>query len=159
MRAAMRAHLFVPVLVVLAAPAAAQDFGKLGFMAGCWQGQTGKDQFVEENWTPPAENLMLGVARTLTGKRATSWEFTVIEKTDAGVLFVSMPSHQPTDTFRLKVLASEVASFERGGSEFPGVIMYRLTGDKAIIIRLEAPPGISEPSIEIRMNPVRCPGR
>ena len=155
----MRRLLVALLFVLPGAPAAAQDFGKLGFMAGCWQGQTGKDQFVEENWTPPAENLMLGVARTLTGKRATSWEFTAIVKTDSGTVFISMPSHQPADTFRLKVLASEVASFERGGTEFPGVIMYRLTGDKAIIIRLEAPPGLSEPSIEIRMNPVKCPGR
>lgn len=155
----MRNILTLLLLAGFAAPAAAQDFGKFGFMAGCWQGQTGKDELVEENWTPPAENLMLGVARTLTRKQATSWEFTAIERTDSGTIFISMVKGQPPDTFRLKVLAAEVASFERGGSEFPGVIMYRLTSDKTIIIRLEPPAGLSQPSVEIRMLPVKCAGR
>jgi hypothetical protein len=152
--------LIVPLLLSLAVtPVAGQNLSKLQFMAGCWQGQTGKDNVVEESWNAPSDQLMTAMARYFTRGKATSWEFTVIERTDSlGVLYISMPKGEQPDTFRLNVLADEVASFERGGSEFPGIIMYRRTSDGSNIVRLAPPPGLSDPAIEIRMERIKCPG-
>jgi hypothetical protein len=152
-----RSAIIVVAAVLGASPLAAQNFSKLGFMAGCWQGTTGKEQTVEENWTTPSDHLMLGVARYFTKKQAVSYEFTVIERTDTASYVISMPKDQPPDTFRLKMLVDEAASWERTGSTFPGRIMYRRASDGSLIVRLEAPPGSAEPSVEVRMLRGKCP--
>jgi hypothetical protein len=140
-----------------ASPLAAQDFKRFEFMVGCWQGTTGKDQVVQECWTPLAENMMLGMARYLTKDKATSYEFTAVEKSDSGVTWVSMPKGQAPDTFWLKLLADEVMSVTREGEEFPGLIMYRRTSDGELIVRLEAPTGVQQASVEIRMTRIKLP--
>jgi hypothetical protein len=153
-----RSVILGALLVLGTGPLAAQNLSKLHFMAGCWQGTTGKDQTVEENWTTPSDNLMLAVARYFKGKQATSYEFTVIERTDTATWVISMPKGEKPDTFRLKMLVDEVASWERGGDTFPGLIMYRLVSNGALIVRLEAPPALAQPSVEVRMTRVKCPG-
>jgi hypothetical protein len=145
------------LLSLVASPAAAQDFKKFGFMVGCWEGISGKDQVVQECWTPLTENMMLGMARYLTKKKATSYEFTAVEKGDSAVTWVSMPKGQPPDTFYLSRLQDEIMAVSRPGEEFPGTIMYRLTSDGQLIVRFEAPPGIQQPSVEIRMTRIKLP--
>jgi hypothetical protein len=152
-------YIYVGLLVTLgtASPLAAQDFKRFGFMVGCWQAPSGKDQVVQECWTPLAENMMLGMARYLTKDKATSYEFTAVEKSDSGVTWVSMPKGQPPDTFRLTLLADEVMTVSRDGDEFPGTIMYRRTSDGNLIVRFEAPPGVQQESVEIRMTRIKLP--
>lgn len=155
----MQRYLISLVLVLAgASPAAAQKLSKLQFMSGCWEGKTGKDDLVEETWNVPSDDMMTAMARYFTKGKATSWEFTVIERTDSlGILYISMPKAEKPDTFYLNVLADEVASFERRGTEFPGIIMYRRTSDGSNIVRLSPPPGLSDPSIEVRMERIKCP--
>lgn len=152
----------VPTLLALGAllgatPLAAQDFKRLDFMVGCWEGRTGKDDIVQECWTPVSENMMLGMARYLTKGKATSYEFTALEKGDSAITWVSMPKGQAPDTFVVRRIADEVITVGRDGDEFPGTIMYRRTSDGNLIVRLEAPPGLPQESIEIRMTRVRLP--
>ena len=148
----------IPLLMLLAAsPLAAQDFKKFDFMVGCWQGKTGKDQVVQECWTPLADNMMLGMARYLTKDKATSYEFTAVEKSDSGVTWVSMPKGQKPDTFRVARLQDEIMSVTREGEDFPGTIMYRRTSDGQLIVRLEAPPGVQQESVEIKMTRIKLP--
>lgn len=144
-------------LLAMAGPLAAQSLSRLEFMSGCWEGTLGKDQTVEENWTTPTDNLMLGVARYFKAKQATSYEFTAIERTDSVTYVISMPKGEKPDTFRLKTLANEVAAWEREGDTFPGRIMYRLVSNGSLIVRLEAPPAVAQPSVEVRMTRVKCP--
>lgn len=144
-------------LLAAAAPLAAQDFKRFEFMVGCWEGTIGKDQVVQECWTPLADNMMLGMARYLTKRTATSYEFTAVEKGDSGVTWVSMPKGETPDTFWLKTLVNDVMTVTREGDDFPGLIMYRLTSEGNLIVRLEAPAGSSQPSMEIRMRRIRLP--
>jgi hypothetical protein len=101
--------------------------------------------------------MMLGMARYLTKKKATSYEFTAVEKGDSAVTWVSMPKGQPPDTFYLSRLQDEIMAVTRPGEEFPGTIMYRLTSDGQLIVRFEAPAGIQQPSVEIRMTRIKLP--
>ena len=146
------------LMLATAGPAAAQNLQKLEFMSGCWEGRTGKDDLVEESWTSPSDELMTAMARYFSKGKATTWEFTAIQRTDSlGVLYISMPRGEAPDTFRLNLLADEVASFERKGTEFPGIIMYRRTSDGTNIVRLAPPPGLSDRAIEVRMVRIKCP--
>lgn len=149
----------VPLFLGLAGPLAAQswDMGRLKFMAGCWQGNLPNGSLVEEIWTPPSENLVLGLTRYLEKKRATGWEFTFIERTDTSVIFVPAPSGQKADTFHVQMLANEAASFARAGDDFPNVIFYRRASDGSLIARLEGP--VTGSSLEVRFTRVKCPGQ
>jgi hypothetical protein len=155
-----RLGLIVLVAVVLAHPAAAQDFRKLDFITGCWQGALSDGAVVEEIWTQPSENVMLGLTRYLdrNRKRVTNWEFTFIERTDSTVYFVPQTRGEKPDTFRVRVLTDEVAAWNREGDDYPASIMYRRTSDGAIIARLEPPAASAQSALELRMTRVKCPG-
>jgi hypothetical protein len=157
MRIAAAGSVLLTVGLCITRVAGAQDFGKLKFMAGCWQGLLGPDKVVEEIWTAPAENLMLATTRTLEKKRATSWEFTALERAEGTVFYISTPNGEVPDTFRLKFLVDEAATWERAGTEFPNRIMYRLASDGSLIVRLESEDA-SQAGFELRMRRLKCPG-
>jgi hypothetical protein len=151
--------LAAALLVAWAAPLSAQKFDKLEFMTGCWRAQTGKDEVAEETWSNPVENVMVGYTRYLAKDSATGWDFNHVRKTDSAVVLVLSPRDQPADTFRLKTLVDEFAVWQREGTKFPGLVMYRKASDGALIARLEAPPGVSQPSVEVRFLKAKCPGQ
>jgi hypothetical protein len=132
------------------------DFGKLKFMAGCWQGQLDKDTMVEEIWTTPSENLLLAITRYLKKDRASGYEFTRIQAADSGVVFAAASDGKPENVYLLKSLADEYVLFENDAKSFPNRIMYRLASDGSLIPRNE---GNEAPSIELRMKKVKCPGQ
>lgn len=153
-----------PVLLGLAGLAGAgsslfaQDMSRLRFMAGCWEGTRPDGTVIEEIWTAPSDNLMLGLTRYLAKKEATAWEFTSVERAEGTVLFVAQTRREAPDTFRVSMLVNEAARFERQSTDFPTVIFYRLTSDGSLIARLEGPPGYTPPSLELRFRRVKCPG-
>jgi hypothetical protein len=157
----MRSTSLISLLLLSAAPLAAQkiEFKKLEFMAGCWQGQTGKDQYVHEHWSQPNDSLVLGYTQYFTKDKPTNFDFNYIRRTDSTVYLVLSPHGQPSDSFKLKQLADEVVSWERGGSKFPGLVMYRKASDGDIIARLEAPPALQQQSVEVRFTRIKCPGQ
>ena len=158
----MRGSAFALLLLTAASPLSAQkveNLRKLDFMAGCWQAETGKDQTVQEHWSQPNDSLLLGYTQYFTKEKPTNWDFNYIRRTDTTVVLVLGPHGQPTDTFYLKTLADEVASWERTGNKFPGLVMYRKASDGALIARLEAPPSLAQPSVEVRFERGKCPGK
>ncbi|HEU4524290.1 MAG TPA: DUF6265 family protein, partial [Gemmatimonadales bacterium] len=70
MRAALAATALLPLLIGAPAPAPAPapaqgtspTLADLAFMAGCWRGPSGDGVTIEEYYTAPSENLMLGVS-------------------------------------------------------------------------------------------------
>lgn len=141
-----------------APPLAAQDFGKLKFMAGCWQGILPDRTVVEEWWMPPVEKLTLGVTRYLFKKGEVRWDFNRVEQPDSTVLLILQSQGETPDTFRLRTLVDEAAIWERGGSDFPLRVMYRLTSDKALIARVEGDENSTQ-DLELRMDRAKCPNR
>ncbi len=128
---------------------------KLDWMAGCWVGETGKDQRVEENWTSQSDNLMLAVTRYFTKDHVTGWEFTRIAVTDSGIVFAAASSGGPEHVYKLVTQASDYVLFARESREFPQRIIYRKASDGSLIPRNE---GVGAPSVELRLLPVRCAG-
>ena len=128
---------------------------KLDWLAGCWQAETGEGGRVEENWTSPSDNLMLATTRYLTKGVATGWEFTRIAADDSGIVFAAASNGKAEHIYRMVRQASEFILFERATTEFPQRIIYRRATDGALIPRNE---GEGQPSIELRMLRVRCPG-
>ena len=158
----MRATRLLIPLLLAAGPLAAQkmeNYKKLDFMAGCWHAQTGKDQTAEEFWSAPSETLMLGFTRYFNKGKLTNFDFNYIQKVDSTVFLVLGPHGEVPDTFRIKILTDDVASWSRAGTEFPGTVMYRKASNGDLIGRLEAPPGVEQSSVEVRFERGKCPGQ
>ena len=136
-----------------------ENYKKLDFMAGCWHAQTGKDNTVEEVWSMPTETIMLGYTRYFTKDKPTNWDFNYIVKAESTVYLILGPHGEVPDTFHLKVLNDEVASWSRTGTEFPGTVMYRKASNGDLIGRLEPPPGVEQTSVEVRFERMKCPGQ
>ncbi len=167
----MRLLPIATLLLAMTAPAAAQTpapadstrpktkpavkLEKLDWMAGCWAGETGKDDRVEEHWMQPSDNLMLATTRYLTKSTATGWEFTRIAATDSGIVFAAASNGKEEHVYTMTRQASEYIAFERKTTEFPQRIIYRRASDGTLIPRNE---GDGQQSIELRLQRVRCPG-
>jgi hypothetical protein len=63
---------------MILAVALAVTLQDIGWLAGDWQLTTGS-QCIEEMWTAPSNNLLVGMSRTVAGGRTTSFEFVRIE--------------------------------------------------------------------------------
>ena len=158
----MRATRLLIPLLLLATSAAAQkieSYKKLDFMAGCWYAQTGKDNTTEEMWSAPSETVMLGFTRYFNKGKLVNWDFNYVLKSDSSVYLVLGPHGEKPDTFRLKILNDEVASWSRTGTQFPGTVMYRKASNGDLIGRLEPPPGVEQASVEVRFERAKCPGQ
>ena len=138
-------------------PKPAVDFAKFKFLEGCWRGQVGKEEFVEEHWTSPSENLVLSTTRYFTKERATGYDFNRIEWVDSTVVLGLQSKGKPEDVYTLKTLVNEYMVFENlAKKDFPQRVIYRLTSDGSLIPRLE---GNDAPSVEVRFQRVKCPGQ
>src|SRR6185369_6910541 len=72
----------------------------LGWLAGDWQTIDGK-QCVEEHWTAPSTNMLVGTSRTVEDGRTVSFEFLRIEARPDGVYYVAQPGGRPPVDFKL----------------------------------------------------------
>ncbi len=113
----------------------------LAFMAGSWNGtfQAGtKGGVIEERYTTPSDNLILGTTRFLLDGRAVDFELTTLRAGEDGVVtLLPYPSGQRSeDGFRLTMVVrtgeSVQAVFEAPEHDFPKRVIYRSEGDRLL---------------------------
>ena len=159
-----RRSLVLAVLALLAAaPTAAQSdaapnnaLSALAFMSGCWRGEFGGGAALEEYYTAPASNLMLGVSRFLRGDRAVQYEFSRITTDSAGVVLLPFPGGKPSEhAFRMTESDEASALFEAPEHDFPKRIRYARGADGSLTARIDGGEGDARVQ-EWRMRAVPC---
>jgi hypothetical protein len=70
----------------------------IGWLAGSWH-IVSPAQCVEEQWTAPSGNMLVGMSRTVSGGRTTSFEFMRIEARADGIYYVAQPGGKPPVDF------------------------------------------------------------
>jgi Domain of unknown function (DUF6265) len=162
MRAAIAATILAGLLAgtVPEPPAdlASPTLADLAFMAGCWRGPSGDGTTIEEYYTAPAENLMLGVSRYTKARRVTSYEFTTIALEGGEIVLTPRPAGQQPAPFRLTRLDSTGAVWENPAHDFPTLIAYRRGPGDSLVARIEGPGRNGKRSAEWRMAGVACGG-
>ena len=128
----------------------------LGFMAGCWRGASGDGTTIEEYYTPPTDNLILGVSRYTKGTRVTSYEFATIAEEGGTIVLTPRPSGQQPVPFRLTGLDSTGAVWENPAHDFPRLIAYRRGPGDSLVARVEGPGRNGARAIEWRMGRADC---
>ena len=78
----------------------------IGWLAGEWR-IASPTRCVEEQWTAPSSNMLVGMSRTVSDGRTTSFEFMRIEARADGIYYVAQPGGRPPVDFKL---ASESAT-------------------------------------------------
>jgi hypothetical protein len=142
-----------PPVPSLAAPPTLAD---LAFMAGCWRGPSGDGATIEEYYTAPSDNLILGVSRYTKGARVTSYEFSTIAREGSEIVLTPRPSGQEPAPFRLTRLDSTGAVWENPSHDFPTLIAYRRGPRDSLVARIEGPGRDGKRSTEWRMGPASC---
>jgi len=156
-----------PVILALAvAPAEAQTASAglhdLAFMSGCWEGEfrgrNGAAGVIEEHYTSPSANVMLGTTRYLLDGSAVQFELTTIRASAAGVVLQPYPGGAASPaTFALTEAAGGRAVFEAPEHDFPRRITYRVTGEGRIAARIDDGTDDGQ-SMEWRLARAVCPG-
>lgn len=129
----------------------------LGFMAGCWRGTAEGGTVIDEYYTPPSENLILGVSRYTKGRRVISYEFaTIAAQGDSDLVLTPRPVGQSPADFSLTRLQPGMAVWSNPKHDFPQVISYRRLGSDSLAARIEGPGPNGTQSSEWKMGKVPC---
>jgi hypothetical protein len=116
------------IAAALALPlAASDDLSKLAFMSGCWEGNLGPSQVVEQ-WLPPAGATMIGMSRTIRDGKTTFTEFMMIKQEEgAWVMHIQLRLAAKSTPFKLTTVTDGEAAFDNPQHDFPKRILYRRT--------------------------------
>jgi hypothetical protein len=148
------------IVVVTGVPAGGgaerDSLRSFGFMAGCWRGPTRGGGVIEEYYTAPSANVMLGVTRYLQGDRVVEFEFTSIVREDSAIIVTPRPEGQQPAQFRVTRIARDSAVWENPTHDFPRRIAYRRLPGDTLVARIEGPGKEGTRSMEWRMTRVGC---
>ena len=113
----------------------------IAWLAGEWQLRSG-DRCVEEQWTAPSSNLLVGMGRTVAAGRTTSFEFMRIEARADGIYYVAQPSGKPPVDFKLASdSAAELVFVNPGHVDHLKKVIYRRGADGGLTARIEGENG------------------
>jgi hypothetical protein len=145
-------------LLVSASPGQAQTLGDLAFMSGCWEGPLSRGGTIEEFYSAPTDNLIVGTTRYVRDGQTVMFEFTQITTDDEGILLLPYPRGSASEhPFRLTALDDSLAVFEAPEHDFPKRISYIVVSPDAHIARIDDGTDGGK-SQEWRLSRVACPG-
>jgi len=124
----------------------------LSWMTGSWSGSArGVD--MEEHWTAPKGNSLVGIHRDVAKGRTTSFEFLHIEQQGDQIVYLSMPNgRSPATPFPLKEASAARVVFENPTHDFPQRIIYWKDGND-LCARIEGTMNGKAGSEEWRWSP------
>jgi Domain of unknown function (DUF6265) len=128
----MRNILKLGVLLFAVVPAmlsAGEPMPMPGWMTGAWAGGEG-DAWVDEFWTPPRGDLMIGAGRAGQGSKLASFEHMRIERESDGTLvFWALPGGKNATRFVAVHADSDDVIFENAANDYPQRVRYWRDGD------------------------------
>lgn len=139
-----------------AQPAIRSLVSDLGFMSGCWRGLTRSGTTIEEYYTPPSSNLIVGATRYVRDGRVVDFEFTRIDQTDSGAVMTPHPKGVRSVSFAPTVVERNRAVWENPTHDFPQRILYTRVADDTLVARIEGRTPSGERALEWRMARATC---
>jgi hypothetical protein len=125
--------------LLLALPAWSGSIDQFDWLSGHWCGRQG-DERVEEMWTTPAGNAVLGVGQTLGNAGMQSFEYMRIEERNGKPHFVAQPGGAPPTAFALGAHEAQSATFHNPDNDFPQSVRYWRDG-AALRAEISGPDG------------------
>jgi hypothetical protein len=117
--------------------ALAMTLHDLAWLAGGWQFNAGP-RCVEEHWTQPSANVLVGTSRTVEGGRTVGFEFLRIEARGDAIYYVAQPGGRPPVDFKLaSENAAELVVLNPGHADHLKRIVYMRQGESGLTVRIE----------------------
>lgn len=107
----------------------------LDWLSGCWEAVS-ETATQEECWLYPAGDRMIGINRTIDGKRG-AFEFLRIERQDGRIVYLASPGGREPVPFALTDSGPGRAVFENPAHDFPQRLTYQRDGQR-LSVRVEA---------------------
>ena len=128
------------VLALLIPTAIAAEKSEMpDWMTGAWVGGEG-EAWVDEFWTPPRGDLMIGAGRAGRADKLMSFEHMRIEReTDGTMVFWALPGGKNATRFVAVHADSDDVIFENAANDYPQRVRYWRDGNemKARIMKLD----------------------
>lgn len=140
--------------------AAAQDtpaVNQLTWLSGCWQASA-HSRVIEEHWTAPRGNSMLGMNRTIRDGTLVGYELVIIRQGNEGVVFEAHPSGQTSAYFLALALSDTLLVFENPEHDFPQRISYAPHGADSLMAWVQGVTDGVEHRIDFAYERMACPG-
>ena len=138
----------------VAGPASALN--ALNWLAGCWFGRSGNNEF-REHWMRPSGGMMMGMGRTMSGGKVVSHETMRIELDNTGIpVFVAKPSGQLEASFKRVKSDEKSIEFENPMHDFPQRVKYQLNLEGGLDARIEGNLKGREARIDFPMRRASC---
>ena len=148
--------LFLALVMATAQEKAARaaSLQQLGWMSGSWSTTNGPAE-IEEHWTTPAGDTMVGMGRTVINGKTRYFEYLrLVQKAD-GIYYIAQPKGAPPTEFKLVKLSGNEAVFENLAHDFPKRILYRKEDDGGLSARIEGTPEQKKMEEEYRYRPMK----
>jgi hypothetical protein len=136
--------------------AARSRVADLGFMSGCWRGLTRSGTTIEEFYTAPSSNLIIGATRYVRDGRVVDFEFTRIDQTDSGAVITPHPKGVRSVSFAPTVVETNRATWENPKHDFPQRILYTRVATDTLVARIEGRTPSGDRALEWRMVRHAC---
>lgn len=127
---------------------------QLAWLTGCWEAAS-PQRTVEERWTAPRGETMLGVSRTVRDGRTVAYEWVLIRLQDGRLAYQVHPSGQASAVFLSREMTASSVVFENPEHDFPQRIGYQREGD-ALTAWIEGPQDGKTRRIEFPYKRVKC---
>jgi hypothetical protein len=129
----------------------------LGWMSGCWRGNAGPSTVIEEQYSAPTANQILGATRYVRTGRSIDFEFTSIASDSTGITLNAQPRGVPPTPFELDSLSASFARWSNPHHDFPQRIQYTRLHRDTLVARIEGPgPNGAPRASEWRLTRVKC---
>ena len=129
----------------------------LSWMSGCWRGDAGSGTAIEEQYSAPTANQILGTTRYVRDGRSIDFEFTSITSDSTGITLNAQPRGVPPTPFTLDSLTASFARWSNPHHDFPQRIQYSRLHHDTLVARIEGPGSNESPrASEWRLHRVRC---
>jgi hypothetical protein len=113
----------------------------IAWLAGSWE-IASATQCVDEQWTAPSADMLIGMSRTVAGGKTASFEFMRIEARADGIYYVAQPGGRPPVDFKLASdSASELIFVNPGHADHLKRVIYRRGSDGNLTARIEGENG------------------
>ena len=128
---------------------------QVGWLAGCWE--TGSPQrLIQEQWTTPRGQTMLGMGRTVRDGRTTEHEFVLLFVKNGRLAYEAHPSQQPSAVFLSKEATETRAVFENPDHDFPQRVGYERQGPDGLLAWIEGSQNGRPKRMEFPYRRVAC---
>ncbi len=125
-------------VLVIAKPVVGQTLDDLAFLSGCWEGPLSRGGAIEEFYSAPSDNLIVGTTRYLRDGHTVMFEFSSIVHDSSGIVLWPYPrGHKSADGFRLTSVDGHGAVFEAPEHDFPKRISYIIESPDVRIARID----------------------